>query len=920
MNTISAPLSNAELDAVAVEAVKHGDGERYRELVERYEQKVYAVAWCRLGNPDLAREATQEAFIKGYRQLAFLSQGGKFAAWITAIARNAAINLGIRQRNDLKKHARWALETAPTPEAALPEEPFSPQSLSTALAALPAHHRESLVLFYLEGKSITEAAASLGVSETAFKTRLHRARGILREQLEDGLGESLGRLRPRHALAPGIMALLATTRAEAATAGTGIAGKLLLGTGKLLPLPLMTACAGLAGIMPGALLAYRLGKMEQRNYREPGGFRVALHQAGLRRALLTIPLLGLVVLALSQGTITRWGLTEFSRACGLLYLGWLLLVLGPLWRNRNPFLAWQYAAISLLVAAFLGVGFFHLPMGAFSIFQGLFFVLCAFSLRHQPLRMDYNLFLRARENLLPPVTDEPPPARPFSRLELRLFARFLCRRWLAINYRETADGMQFRLPQVRPGRWRELAFPFLWRHASTIAIGWDGEISATLGRADYGDLTGAPPTAETLTPAVIGAVRSALAALLTGDVPRAEAVLGHQPEAEIFRRPLAQSRGIRLRFALLLIAGPLIVGLNLIPWWLSRPHSWLAPVRLSEADVRAMLAEPHRVRWEALSSPGEGNFWLLQTDPPKSLLSPEVWAGMREDIWQQLLGTNLSTAIAAGRPTMALLDQPALQRAYLSGLFTDADLKSWGITPAQIRQELLGLSAGRAVQLLQLKPIVIEPPAASTQAGTNWNYLPVDRFAPFLQALERFHCLDLIESKPIIETLRAQQVRPGNTLAGYSLVADLAAADGLFHCAYNRPLKDTYEALVILSLLHGLDAIDQPACIRGILRLHRGGGWFARVNPSGDMYLPGDASDTFFAYESLRLLHALDQVPDLKRWKFRPGIEAPPTGAGRSAGITWSQVEAWLYQQRLQHYLEARRRDLRVTAPSLQTP
>ena len=230
MNTISAPLSTAELDAVAVEAVKLGDGERYRELVERYEQKVYAVAWCRLGNPDLAREATQEAFIKGYRQLAFLNQGGKFAAWITAIARNAAINLGIRQRNDLKKHARWALETDPTPESAPPEEPFSPQSLSAALAALPVHHRESLVLFYLEGKSITEAAASLGVSETAFKTRLHRARGILREQLEDGLGESLGRLRPRHALAPGIMALLATTRAEAATAGTGIAGKLLLGT------------------------------------------------------------------------------------------------------------------------------------------------------------------------------------------------------------------------------------------------------------------------------------------------------------------------------------------------------------------------------------------------------------------------------------------------------------------------------------------------------------------------------------------------------------------------------------------------------------------------------------------------------------------------------------------------------------------
>ena len=52
--------TNPELDASAVKAVRHGDAERYRELVERYERRVYAVAWSRLGDAALAEEATQE--------------------------------------------------------------------------------------------------------------------------------------------------------------------------------------------------------------------------------------------------------------------------------------------------------------------------------------------------------------------------------------------------------------------------------------------------------------------------------------------------------------------------------------------------------------------------------------------------------------------------------------------------------------------------------------------------------------------------------------------------------------------------------------------------------------------------------------------------------------------------------------------
>src|SRR5471030_1686085 len=98
MTTADMPDSSnltAQQDESAVAAVRRGDAERYRELVERHERRVFAVAWSRLGDAALAEEAAQEAFIRGYRRLWLLGDGAKFAAWITTIARHAAINLGL---------------------------------------------------------------------------------------------------------------------------------------------------------------------------------------------------------------------------------------------------------------------------------------------------------------------------------------------------------------------------------------------------------------------------------------------------------------------------------------------------------------------------------------------------------------------------------------------------------------------------------------------------------------------------------------------------------------------------------------------------------------------------------------------------------------------------------------------------------
>src|SRR5258708_33242936 len=91
----NSPNQNAQQDEAAVTAVRDGDAERYRELVERHERRVYAVAWSRLGDAALAEEATQEAFIRAYRRLSSLGDGAKFAGGVHTIARRIAINFGI---------------------------------------------------------------------------------------------------------------------------------------------------------------------------------------------------------------------------------------------------------------------------------------------------------------------------------------------------------------------------------------------------------------------------------------------------------------------------------------------------------------------------------------------------------------------------------------------------------------------------------------------------------------------------------------------------------------------------------------------------------------------------------------------------------------------------------------------------------
>lgn len=550
MNTIDM-IRTGQDDQSAVAAVRAGDTERYRELVERHERRIFAVAWSRLGDATLAEEATQEAFIRAYRRLWLLGDGAKFSGWIATIARHVAINLGLRHRRELNKRERWALEYHP---AAAPEKPddaheplHSPETLRQTLAELPVAHRECLVLFYLEGKSGAEAAHALGISESALRVRLHRARAALRERLEDKLAGSLEQLRPSHALAPAIMAgVLSAASAKAATGGAAVLGALA----KFAPLKfLLPFFAAGIGMLPALAMSAAQGRAEQRNFRDPQGFRAQMSRASHKTLLWTIPLTvlplvgGFFVLRSKLG-VNNANAIEAVFMVGIFVLFWIT--------QHNRF---QHG-ITIWYAMLTG-GMVLLATGLMSSdFCTLNFIAANVWLMHvlkkMPRRMDTSLFFRAGLGMLetpPAAPAEPAPPHPLPKSDLMRFARFLGDRWLVNDYRWLPAGLLLRQKSVNFLRLIKKTPSFHWA-SSDLLLAWNGEVTAQ-------QLISNPPGADAQAAAklaaqraeqeakVAAAVKHAWQQFRNGNLPAAEKAIGETPESEIFIVPPARADSTR---------------------------------------------------------------------------------------------------------------------------------------------------------------------------------------------------------------------------------------------------------------------------------------------------------------------------------------------------------------------------------------
>lgn len=171
-----------------VERCRRGDERAWARLVELTYREVYSLCLRILRDPDDAAEATQEAYIKAWRGLKGFRGDAQFTTWMYRVATNAAIT---KQRS---RKRRWERETggedqvvAQIAAPGTPEEVVGARldlrDVERVLGALPEHYRSALVLRDVYGLSMQEIASHLGISETAAKVRVHRARKRVKEEL-----------------------------------------------------------------------------------------------------------------------------------------------------------------------------------------------------------------------------------------------------------------------------------------------------------------------------------------------------------------------------------------------------------------------------------------------------------------------------------------------------------------------------------------------------------------------------------------------------------------------------------------------------------------------------------------------------------------------------------------------------------------
>jgi len=191
--------------------IKNGEQELFYDLIRPYERSVYLAAFSVLGNEADAEEVAQEAFLKALGHLDQFRGESKFSTWLLQIAINEARLRRRKERRALYESLDEAVEGEEgdyrpkdfadwreIPVEALERRGLA-EALRRALNSLRPIYREVAMLRDVQHLSIAETAAVLGISATNVRTRLLRARLMLRDALAPGYGGawSLGETKYR---------------------------------------------------------------------------------------------------------------------------------------------------------------------------------------------------------------------------------------------------------------------------------------------------------------------------------------------------------------------------------------------------------------------------------------------------------------------------------------------------------------------------------------------------------------------------------------------------------------------------------------------------------------------------------------------------------------------------------------------------
>lgn len=874
-------------DSDVIEAIYKGDIESYAHLVKRYQKMVYGIAWSRLGDADLCDEAVQDTFVKAFHYLKALRDPAKFPMWLGRIARNVSNSLLKSRIRESEKRKRWQSEllSAPANDQSPPDDPTMGDTLTKTLADLSDQHRECLVLFYMEGKNIREAAGILGISETAMKTRLHRARAALRGRLETELENSISQLGPRSDLSMAIMPLLPTASATPFGIGgiaQGVFGKSLLSASFFFWMMLSQLA------VTTVFFAW-LGKLEIGNLRPSSSreIRSSIVKSNTAALLLLIT----VVLAGSWFFMGRFGvLTVFQLGTPFCLWG-LYSTVRVLRVNRSPFAIGTVIANATFFLIYVSIGFLGASLLTFLVALLPLNIVLYYTNKTRPMRHDYNLFLRRAAGLFENQAAPEHQHENVSDSQLKRFTQFLGAAYLVRDYRLNNDGVTLFLPPVKPGIGQFLPYQ---SSKSIIRIDFTGVVESQVSPKDFRDLALLTKKGDlqkdTLEDGVSIAVSRSLQYFLAGQRNEALIVVQAETDEEILRKSTAESSEHRYR-GILSIASVMVLLIVFSMFSdISGFLSYNPPKPATQDMARDTLAmwsqdsELHRAEFTSLLN--------SQALPPLDFFGAENGVAYKDAIIQRMTHgkTNFTPEDA-----LNLLNGKSLYHVIENGLLTMDELAQIGLSRESLN---MALEAGGANAKLQFPQSLRDYHKIIDSRG--YSVPNVNNVAYSIACLKALGCLDFIDGDSIAREIAESQItQDWKPSPGFEDV-DVAKTRGLFHFGM-CDFRGTRGALWTLQLLGQLDRIDQESCIEAILRFYKGKGVFESDYKQDGIRIGQGDEDRYFALESLAILNALDRIPDLHRWSFEPETSTVTKNDGvpQHGVITARAFESWAFQLRL---------------------
>jgi RNA polymerase sigma-70 factor (ECF subfamily) len=176
------------LEPAVLNQVHQGNQEAFTHLVETYERPVYNLCYRMLGDPDEAEDASQETFLRVYRNIKHYDADRPFSTWLLSIAAHLCIDQ-LRKRHMIVISMDTTPYLEPADGSPGPESTFflkeDQRRVQALLKTLNPHDRAAVIMYYWYDFSYEEIAKSLSLTPSAVKSRLHRARLTMAQTWSD---------------------------------------------------------------------------------------------------------------------------------------------------------------------------------------------------------------------------------------------------------------------------------------------------------------------------------------------------------------------------------------------------------------------------------------------------------------------------------------------------------------------------------------------------------------------------------------------------------------------------------------------------------------------------------------------------------------------------------------------------------------